>query len=204
MTRCLTTGLIPARAGNTGGLPRCPGVGRAHPRSRGEHRGNPSINFSRVGSSPLARGTRFGIPEPDWKTGLIPARAGNTATEKATGHFAGAHPRSRGEHTLLHCSPVSGLGSSPLARGTLPSNHVENVHSGLIPARAGNTRRTHPGGDRGGAHPRSRGEHLYSITTLSMVLGSSPLARGTRLKVFQDRADRGLIPARAGNTSWVR
>ena len=50
--------------------------------------------------------------------GLIPARAGNTVDLWASCLSGGAHPRSRGEHSPVVTSTVSGVGSSPLARGT--------------------------------------------------------------------------------------
>ena len=50
------------------------------------------------------------------------------------------------------------------------------------------------------AHPRSRGEHPTRLSTTSMWMGSSPLARGTRKWNQRRRRKKGLIPARAGNT----
>ena len=93
-------GLIPARAGNTRSLPPCSSRSRAHPRSRGEHPVEPTPYLVRKGSSPLARGTRCGHLLVSWSAGLIPARAGNTYRFASTRTRRGAHPRSRGEHTL--------------------------------------------------------------------------------------------------------
>ena len=50
------------------------------------------------------------------------------------------------------------------------------------------------------AHPRSRGEHLSPVWWNSCTVGSSPLARGTRLHIERHALGHGLIPARAGNT----
>ena len=74
--------------------------------------------------------------------------------------------------------------------------------SGLIPARAGNTK---PGRLRRAscrAHPRSRGEHLGIDNTEFFVEGSSPLARGTLGFLSNGCGCGGLIPARAGNTVY--
>ena len=93
-------------------------------------------------------------------TGLIPARAGNTPGLAV--HFVGegahprsrgehgnelvggvpnrAHPRSRGEHDQRLGMEHWRKGSSPLARGTLKELSLIVGTSGLIPARAGNTR----------------------------------------------------------------
>ena len=131
--------LIPARAGNThpyqgGGL-----FVSAHPRSRGEHRRRRRAGAPGGGSSPLARGT--------------PA-----ITTAFTGVFL-AHPRSRGEHPSTISAAGVPAGSSPLARGTQDLKERYAVPERLIPARAGNTRKSPPPGSLPSAHPRSRGEH---------------------------------------------
>ena len=70
-------------------------------------------------------------------------------------------------------------GSSPLARGTLEAIDPQLIARGLIPARAGNTRRSARTRSCIWAHPRSRGEHIPDVTPPARVEGSSPLARGT-------------------------
>ena len=133
-------GLIPARAGNTRVLSAPCRPTRAHPRSRGEH---PSGNLHTLpfsGSSPLARGTH-GLRLPlDAPPGLIPARAGNTCCFLQKPSNARAHPRSRGEHDEFNVARDNVAGSSPLARGTHSRLMPSNGLTGLIPARAGNTR----------------------------------------------------------------
>ena len=95
-------------------------------------------------------------------------------------------------------------GSSPLARGTRLFVFCFIDKCGLIPARAGNTSLINPSSQIAWAHPRSRGEHVPGFTKWDAWLGSSPLARGTQrlVRAWQER--RGLIPARAGNTSRFR
>ena len=75
----VVAGLIPARAGNTGGENRFCVSLRAHPRSRGEHQGEEYKDICAWGSSPLARGTQSGTLSALGAQGLIPARAGNTS-----------------------------------------------------------------------------------------------------------------------------
>ena len=70
----------------------------AHPRSRGEHARYCEYSHSQGGSSPLARGTPFGVLTNEQAGGLIPARAGNTYVRLCRLPFDRAHPRSRGEH----------------------------------------------------------------------------------------------------------
>ena len=111
-------GLIPARAGNTGGSARSSGGTGAHPRSRGEHDPNTATGLLPLGSSPLARGTLVDRDDDAIAVGLIPARAGNTYARRACPVAARAHPRSRGEHAGEMQPADYGQGSSPLARGT--------------------------------------------------------------------------------------
>ena len=133
--------------------------------------------------------------------GLIPARAGNTDFTSDTGSRAGAHPRSRGEHGGRRHKHSNHQGSSPLARGTPVLRDDLDAVQGLIPARAGNTRASSSSRYRRRAHPRSRGEHLFGGVVKVGVVGSSPLARGTRCRTTRGVPLVGLIPARAGNTA---
>ena len=132
-------GLIPARAGNTGGELFAGGGGGAHPRSRGEHAGRASQTRAQWGSSPLARGTPVCQLCAELVQGLIPARAGNTMFPAWINLTAGAHPRSRGEHSIAPVFDTVRVGSSPLARGTRSQPVPDGITHGLIPARAGNT-----------------------------------------------------------------
>ena len=70
------------------------------------------------------------------------------------------------------------LGSSPLTRGKHLADVLTRITSRLIPAHAGKTQEPEPDQDRGGAHPRSRGENRRSDGDLSTLGGSSPLTRG--------------------------
>ena len=192
--------LIPARAGNTSTQWRWVALWAAHPRSRGEHDMEPSEGFCGNGSSPLARGTRADDGRAGLLRRLIPARAGNTGRTAEGAAGSAAHPRSRGEHVTPKVGQVGDFGSSPLARGTLSAGTGWLVDFRLIPARAGNTgifRNIHR---RPAAHPRSRGEHGDRPGVLIALVGSSPLARGTRVLRAMRRRTFRLIPARAGNT----
>ena len=113
-----STGLIPARAGNTQGDFFPAGRCEAHPRSRGEHAMHSEHLTKNRGSSPLARGTLARCKSFDKRVGLIPARAGNTSPCLTRNSDIRAHPRSRGEHPRSYSWLFSFLGSSPLARGT--------------------------------------------------------------------------------------
>ena len=131
------------------------------------------------------------------------------------------HPRMRGEHVALHYVPAAGYGSSPHARGTrfagifvARGNAVHPRMRGehgscrgprisrvrFIPACAGNTILGTGSTPTGMVHPRMRGEHLQRACGWHGFLGSSPHARGTRIRgQFVDVPGR-FIPACAGNT----
>ena len=70
----------------------------------------------------------------------------------------------------------------------------------LIPSPEGNTVTAPRRMTYSKVHPRSRGEHCCSIIFAVRAVGSSPLARGTLRRCSWSPIQRGLIPARAGNT----
>ncbi len=172
--------LIPARAGSTRAPARLTRSVTAHPRSRGEHLDRADERDACAGSSPLARGAQQHLGHGFRGGRLIPARAGSTLPDWARGPSAGAHPRSRGEHTIGNVPMIVADGSSPLARGAPAVTQAAPAGPRLIPARAGSTgtRRRTRGAAR--AHPRSRGEHLDRAAIPARTSGSSPLARGAR------------------------
>ena len=153
-----TTGIIPARAGSTAHRPKAPPPCPDHPRSRGVD-STTRWRVARVtGSSPLARGRPGGDRgAPRW-WGIIPARAGSTASRLSGRPKSPDHPRSRGVDVRGKRGERDGGGSSPLARGRPPMaadfSHVEVDH------------------------PRSRGVDTIPKRNLSSPSGSSPLARG--------------------------
>ena len=173
----------------------------AHPRSRGDHVSPKAPALSASGSSPLARGPLGGKPKIQVEEGLIPARAGTTCQDARRCRPCWAHPRSRGDHTTSPGARVRNVGSSPLARGPPIQRGYAAHHVGLIPARAGTTRRSLSFACSSRAHPRSRGDHLSRLFLRTVHLGSSPLARGPRSSEQSCRRPSGLIPARAGTTS---
>ncbi len=75
-----------------------------------------------------------------------------------------------------------GLGSSPLARGTLDILGYLPFQFRFIPTRAGNTSPCMPVRSAEAVHPHSRGEHGSSSLNIRSCSGSSPLARGTRVE----------------------
>ena len=192
--------LIPAHAGKTPApAPPTPSQ-QAHPRSRGENINTITKARAIEGSSPLTRGKHRPAARRCTAHGLIPAHAGKTLSSRQRSTKGGAHPRSRGENQRIGRTGRRGLGSSPLTRGKRTQSLASLPSCGLIPAHAGKTRQKPAMEAKIGAHPRSRGENLVSVTALLTAMGSSPLTRGKHGERSDVGPRRGLIPAHAGKT----
>ena len=133
-------GLIPARAGKTGCSSSNTGCPRAHPRACGENRIAVSSMWARAGSSPRVRGKLGERPTVVGLDGLIPARAGKTATRPPPSSSPTAHPRACGENPSRPSAKLLIPGSSPRVRGKPCLPVRRRGGPGLIPARAGKTR----------------------------------------------------------------
>ncbi len=150
---------IPAGAGNTAPLKICTKAIAVYPRWRGEHYFCNAQRYSRIGLSPLARGTQiWGAPLMKSKR-FIPAGAGNTAADSRAGHHRPVYPRWRGEHQLSDVSLAWRHGLSPLARGTPVHIRFLVARSRFIPAGAGNTDQIPVPQSTPSVYPRWRGEH---------------------------------------------
>ena len=113
----------------------------AHPRSRGENVTTVTKARAIEGSSPLTRGKRQKWSVVRIARRLIPAHAGKTAFTDDADLSRAAHPRSRGENSLLTPMLSDKYGSSPLTRGKPGIDSLVNGGGRLIPAHAGKTRR---------------------------------------------------------------
>ena len=151
------SGIIPARAGFTVCFVFVLVVYGDHPRSRGVYRDVAAVFRAGAGSSPLARGLLMVFLPGVGVGGIIPARAGFTAVILCRVWTAADHPRSRGVYHLGLLHRFGKFGSSPLARGLREQSGLYGHGSGIIPARAGFTRRVRGGRARLADHPRSRG-----------------------------------------------
>ena len=131
--------IIPARAGFTLSRRNSHRSPLDHPRSRGVYSLVSASLRRRRGSSPLARGLHQARrPHPRGRR-IIPARAGFTENMSIRISWSRDHPRSRGVYISHSRSPMSSVGSSPLARG-LQKSHDQGAAPGrIIPARAGFT-----------------------------------------------------------------
>ena len=192
----------PARAGFTSATNGCAVRTRDHPRSRGVYTANAAHQGQPTGSSPLARGLPRLNAGRVRRQRIIPARAGFTYRCRRGHWYVQDHPRSRGVYSTPAFPASKNGGSSPLARGLLANSLPCGNHAGIIPARAGFTshqkRKTLPRQD----HPRSRGVYVHIMEAVSLMAGSSPLARGLPDSVGCPWWAARIIPARAGFT-WV-
>ena len=196
--------LIPARAGKTAVFRRSGPCGWAHPRACGENMARPRRDRSRMGSSPRVRGKRRRECAHGRPRGLIPARAGKTRASPWQRLSRRAHPRACGENDGGPTRRITDDGSSPRVRGKRVDPIEEAAESGLIPARAGKTRRRRGRSCGLPAHPRACGENRKHRGHPFVRLGSSPRVRGKpdNLSIYGVR--HGLIPARAGKTGAAR
>ena len=174
-----------------------------HPRACGEHYRIVCIIRVETGSSPRLRGTRRAGRRSAGADGIIPALAGNTAVHIDFHGVFWDHPRACGEHWTGEGTQESIVGSSPRLRGTPIAATIPAPEKGIIPALAGNTGAGGVGGVAGWDHPRACGEHEMTLLENGVALGSSPRLRGTQQYDNRQHGNDGIIPALAGNTSWV-
>ncbi len=92
-------------------------------------------------------------------------------------------------------------GLSPLARGTPRIYWRVYDKARFIPAGAGNTSSIGCTKTYLPVYPRWRGEHRSSTSCMSLRIGLSPLARGTRQSRCYSGFNQRFIPAGAGNTA---
>ena len=193
-------GLIPAHAGKTHTYWHRVGPRSAHPRSRGENRGLTAWSTAAAGSSPLTRGKQPFSARCSRIAGLIPAHAGKTSLAWTGGCPRWAHPRSRGENTVKGELKFRDEGSSPLTRGKPVIIASKWAAGRLIPAHAGKTSIMRRAASRQRAHPRSRGENVWTTLRATGKPGSSPLTRGKLVVISASHFVNRLIPAHAGKT----
>ncbi len=166
----------------------------------GEHRRWPPLSTERSGSSPYARGARFGAVPVPAGGGIIPVCTGSTAIQRACNNQSRDHPRMHGEHIVSSPPKPMPPGSSPYARGALRPTGVRQSAAGIIPVCTGSTRRSMKRCSSHRDHPRMHGEHAYPSSRLFPGEGSSPYARGARLQCEREGLCLGIIPVCTGST----
>ncbi len=150
---------IPAGAGNTINRSRRIILPPVYPRWRGEHYFCNAQRYSRIGLSPLARGTLAKQTSGYAWCRFIPAGAGNTRSGGFVLPATPVYPRWRGEHKIHIDKHRVCIGLSPLARGTQIWGAPLMKSKRFIPAGAGNTRQLVKLRQLLPVYPRWRGEH---------------------------------------------
>ena len=112
------------------------------------------------------------------------------------------HPRACGERSDLADPEFAAYGSSPRVRGTRYLPSFDSLRARFIPARAGNARAEPGAPSIDAVHPRACGERRSGGTLWTLMPGSSPRVRGTRVYSNAPTTRRRFIPARAGNAAW--
>ena len=150
------------------------------------------------GSSPHTRGARVRPQCREALHGIIPAYAGSTRIRRRKGCHRRDHPRIRGEHRLHVDSGGGDLGSSPHTRGARDRRARPEGGWRIIPAYAGSTVGWLGAGQRGGDHPRIRGEHgfedpdsLLQAGIIPAYAGSTPTASNGRSRPADHPRIRG-------------
>jgi len=191
--------VIPAWAGNSAG--RCAKVQCAagHPRVGGEQMTWLQKPTTEGGSSPRGRGTAETAAKCIGRVRVIPAWAGNSVWPGSVRAVAAGHPRVGGEQSAPKRSYWTRGGSSPRGRGTDAAGNAPLDSTRVIPAWAGNSRRSARRYAATAGHPRVGGEQVSLIYAWSDAGGSSPRGRGTGRLPFWKRGPVRVIPAWAGN-----
>ena len=174
-----------------------------------------------AGSSPLTRGKLETPHQGLAARGLIPTHAGNTSGRSFRPSSGGApprsrretrisvtrrriiraHPRSRGENTVVSLEQLAPAGSSPLTQGKRQQDRHRQAAPRLIPAHTGKTRCGPTFARTRRAHPHSRRENPLTCFFGVPCRGSSPLTRGKPLVGLAALERPGPIPTHAGKTA---
>ena len=130
--------------------------------------------------------------------GSIPAYAGEPRRYPAAGRRVAVYPRVCGgtRCRLRQAHPVGGL--SPRMRGNRWGQKGGHIRIGSIPAYAGEPRTLPPKSGRMPVYPRVCGGTPRCRRETAALRGLSPRMRGNPLPGRQPTADRGSIPAYAG------
>ena len=192
--------IIPAHAGNSGCGCSDAGPRPDHPRACGELLCRDDEARMASGSSPRMRGTPGGVKLVTCRYRIIPAHAGNSLRAPVASASGSDHPRACGELDWPGAQDLADTGSSPRMRGTQRGSMPRSVLHRIIPAHAGNSRRSR--GETGSRpdHPRACGELSASTSSIDSFTGSSPRMRGTRSSRSHARSKGRIIPAHAGNS----
>ena len=193
-------GSIPACAGETG-LSMSEGLGNpVYPRVCGGNNQR-SIRFIIVGGlSPRVRGKPFAVCCAAFPPRSIPACAGETGLRRTKMQTPRVYPRVCGGNFQHLVGANNYAGLSPRVRGKQLRHRRLFRRRGSIPACAGETGAAGRRSSYSEVYPRVCGGNNLPLRLADGRLGLSPRVRGKPNRRQQSVAQRGSIPACAGET----
>ena len=195
---------IPAHAGEPWPSSMAAGRAGAYPRSRGGTCYPTLAEAMDSGLSPLTRGNPNHLFPISVCQGPIPAHAGEPAMWRIYLSRLRAYPRSRGGTVTRIQKMVAVPGLSPLTRGNRRAAKGHSHAVGPIPAHAGEPLDVDTPRIVKRAYPRSRGGTNVAQMMTKVQEGLSPLTRGNRGEDAIGSAQRGPIPAHAGEPNTAK
>ena len=172
-----------------------------HPRACGAN-GTVAVSMPHCqGSSPRVRGKQLYETAKSQKRRIIPARAGQTKAHRTVSRNCSDHPRACGANGPPRPDSTPPNGSSPRVRGKHDIFSKGGFVGRIIPARAGQTRRSSCRYESRPDHPRACGANLEFAVIGNKTIGSSPRVRGKRRGAGHRYDVARIIPARAGQTA---
>ena len=193
-------GSPPACAGKTLLPMFSPCVARDHPRVCGKNQVSNIHALGALGSPPRVREKQGHFAFKCCCTGITPACAGKTHTDKASIRYHRDHPRVCGKNIRVSCSDATSLGSHPRVREKLFSLNLRTNLARITPACAGKTFRKCWLITSEKDHPRVCGKNLHSDTRKVPSSGSPPRVREKHHSLFFLVLDNRITPACAGKT----
>ena len=159
---------------------------------------------SRDGTAPQARGRPQGGVVVAVDDGNSPAGAGTTSSPTPPAAPPREQPRRRGDDTIRTSEHHADFGTAPQARGRRGHLVGQLDHGGNSPAGAGTTSSVTRMPSTSTEQPRRRGDDSIRRSTVAVVLGTAPQARGRRAWGGFARGWPGNSPAGAGTTARNR
>ena len=156
------------------------------------------------GSPPHTRGPHIPILIVCDEIGITPAHAGTTSRRPAWFRQIRDHPRTRGDHVTTRLKNWRISGSPPHTRGPRAQTFVTGTPIRITPAHAGTTMVADFRAVGTGDHPRTRGDHVSTVTNCHISLGSPPHTRGPRIGPQSDPTSPRITPAHAGTTCGTK
>ena len=191
---------IPACAGETPILPLIGGIVEVYPRVCGGNVRMPNADLAKAGLSPRVRGKRSHLRMRWPSAGSIPACAGETSSPSYPMWRPKVYPRVCGGNVASDVKTLVDGGLSPRVRGKPPSPTPRRRPDGSIPACAGETPRRGRGAPVARVYPRVCGGNSATDPMGLEGEGLSPRVRGKPQNQRRDAAEKGSIPACAGET----